>query len=59
MTHLLRETKIDLHALDHLVWPTMVVMRHCLHSEDMEFKLSTGEILFGRVHEAGETNVQL
>ena len=42
--------RIDLHAVDHLVWSAMMVLNCSLHRRDMHFKLDDGTELSGPVH---------
>ena len=44
--------KIDLQALDQLVWSLQVITRFCLHGGDLDFVLSDGERLRAPVHQA-------
>ena len=44
--------KIDLHALDHVLWSLCVCIRFCLYSGDLDFKLSDGSRLHGSVRES-------
>ena len=44
--------KIDLRALDHVLWSLCVCIRFCLYSGDLDFKLSDGSRLHGSVHES-------
>ena len=44
--------KIDLNAMDHILWSLCVCVRHCIHSGDMDFRMSDGSRLRGSVHES-------
>ena len=44
--------KIDLHALDHILWSLCVCVRFCKHRGAIDFKLSDGSRLKGQVHES-------
>ena len=44
--------KIDLQALDHVVWCLQVITRYCIHGGDLDFVLSGGERLRVPVHQA-------
>lgn len=44
--------KIDLQALDHVVWCFQVSTRYCLHGGELDFVLSCGEYLRAPVHQA-------
>ena len=42
--------KIDLHAMDHVLWSLCIALKFCLFHESMSFKLSDGTVLQSEVH---------
>ena len=43
--------KISLRTLDHVLWAALIICRHCLHNNSMEFVMKDGKRLCGPVHE--------
>ena len=44
--------KIELRAMEHVLWMSLVLMRFCRHLGEVAFTLSNGEVLEGSVHPA-------
>ena len=42
--------KIDLHAMDNILWSLCICIKFCIHNERMQFKLKDGTMLRGEVH---------
>lgn len=43
--------KISLRTMDFIIWTAMVICKHSIHQQHMQFRLSDGSMLTGEVHE--------
>eukprot|EP00435_Cladocopium_sp_Y103_P073695 s366_g44.t1 len=51
--------KISLRTMDHITWAALIICKHCLHTGDMKFVLSSGECLAGGAHDDWKGNCEL